>query len=197
MINHNCALCWFFKTDSSFSWVIILQVHFVSFSEKSHLSFFKSFSRFGFPSDPKEAFIILQVMFSVKFWHFLSLSFCKSSLFFPVSVYHFPGSFCQNFHQPHVQKIQTQVFYACFVAMPNVFQLFSIVLCLLRGNAKRFKSILYFLHLFRGNAEHFLLFTTALHFVSRQCQTFFNCFLMLYHGIYHFPSSDSQLKNRK
>ena len=108
MINHNCALCWFFKTDSSFSWVIILQVHFVSFSEKSHLSFFKSFSRFGFPSDPKEAFIILQVMFSVKFWHFLSLSFCKSSLFFPVSVYHFPGSFCQNFHQPHVQKIQTQ-----------------------------------------------------------------------------------------
>ena len=92
----------------SFSWVIILQVHFVSFSEKSHLSFFKSFSRFGFPSDPKEAFIILQVMFSVKFWHFLSLSFCKSSLFFPVSVYHFPGSFCQNFHQPHVQKIQTQ-----------------------------------------------------------------------------------------
>ena len=92
----------------SFSWVIILQVHFVSFSEKSHLSFFKSFSRFGFPSDPKEAFIILQIMFSVKFWHFLSLSFCKSSLFFPVSVYHFPGSFCQNFHQPHVQKIQTQ-----------------------------------------------------------------------------------------
>ena len=68
------------------------------------------------------------------------------------------------------------VFYTCFMAMPNVFQLFSIVLCLLRGNAKRLKSILYFLHLFRGNAEHFLLFTTALHLFRGNAKRFSTVF---------------------
>ena len=126
----------------SLSWVIILQGQVVIILTGKSLSFFGlSFWRFTFFCEKRSIY------------HFAGFDSCWNSSYFEVIILQVRIIYVSSIpvlallldfraFWGNAKRLKLfLVFYTCFVAMPNVFQLFSNVLHLLRGNAKRFTTV--------------------------------------------------------